>query len=78
MLMDAYRSSDTYEIALLFISGFRVIDTHRNGPRVTFVFENGDRCREVIKQYLCHELRIDAREYVDGIRTVKAMAYACK
>jgi hypothetical protein len=66
-----FQSSDLYEVALLFASGFRLIDTVREGERIHFVFDQKEACEMTIKQYFSNELTIKVRDYVEGLRTVK-------
>ena len=75
MSENTYTTADYYETALLFTCGYKLVNTDRNGERINFIFSNKESCEEVIKKYFANELKVKARDFVEGLKTVKSYIF---
>jgi len=70
-----YQTSDFYETAVLYSAGMKLVNTSHSGQRINFYFNDFNNCESVIKKYFAHELKIDAMDLIDAIKTVKTLIF---
>ena len=70
-----YSTSDYYETLVLYSSGYKLIDTTKNGERVTFYFDNVAGCTDTIKKYYANELLLKAQDMTNSIKTIKNILF---
>ena len=71
-----YRTKDLYEAAFLYASHAKLanIDSlSENSRSFWLIFEDHDRCVELLTTYWQKNAQIDARTFVDAIRNIKTL-----
>lgn len=75
-MKSTYRTKDLYEASFLYASHQKLLQLERVGSPFWFVFENRESCQELIDSYWKREARIDAKEFVDALRSLKDRLFA--
>ena len=72
-----YLTRDLPESAFLYTSGIKLIKTEivGNGRRICFVFEDRNKCEELVEKFMQKEGLVDAKTYSDSLRTLKDIVF---
>jgi ssRNA-specific RNase YbeY (16S rRNA maturation enzyme) len=76
--MEKYKTSDLYFASFLKCVGVALITTEIEGKKISFVFEDKGTIKELKKQYFNREATVPALNFVDEIRSMKALTYMSK
>ncbi len=69
-----YGTVDLYLGAYLRARGTKLVDLDRSGRRVTFIFEDSDKTRKLVKNFYDNgEVKINA--YKSALKDLKSMTY---
>ena len=69
--MTVYRTKDLYEASYLYTSGQKLLRLEKDKRPYWFIFESEEACHALIDKYWRKEARIDAKEFVDSLRSLK-------
>ena len=72
---DYFQTKDLSEAAFLYTSGQKLIGLDRNDIKIYFVFQDGEECEKLVSSFWSKEARVNAKDYSDGIRTLKALIF---
>jgi len=75
MKFETYETSDFYLASFLRANGFRIVDTRKEGRRVTFVFEDCPKRQQLITSYYNGEGTVNPLSFVDSMKNMKALVY---
>jgi hypothetical protein len=70
-----HKTKDQYISALFFSMGLKLEDTYREGQTVFFVWEDREKCEEIEKLYYQNRLKINPKNYVEGLITIKHLIF---
>ncbi len=73
---DTYESKDFYLAGFLMSSGISLASHHRKGQQTTFVFEDGERAKDLIAQYYAMQASVNPVVYGQAIRNLKSIIHA--
>lgn len=73
---NTHREKDLYIGAFLYASGRKLLRLEWAGAFYWFVFEDKERCEELSNQYWSGEAVVNAKAYVDALRTLKDRLFA--
>lgn len=73
---DFYSSTDLALAGALYASGYPLEALDRQDPsRVVFYFPRNKYLDDIVRLYLCHELKIDAQTYFYALKELKNRIY---
>lgn len=71
---EEYRTCDMYQAASLMAAGCKLVRYSSDKGRVYFHLDNRTSLAgSLVKDYLAHQLQVDALELVDKIRSLKSL-----
>ena len=68
-----WRTKDQYLASTLYAIGLKLDSSEWFDNACFFVFENEQKCQEVVKKYYAGELRVDPRDLWEGFKTIKSI-----
>ena len=73
-----YKSSDFYQAVVLKTVGFPLIRLERSGgQRFFFVFiDSNFTAQKTIEKYWNHEIKVDAKEFIENINELKTRIHS--
>jgi hypothetical protein len=69
-----YKTSDLYLSSFLKLSGFK-FSIKKNNKVITFLFEDSEKLREVINNYLTENATCDPLLFTNSIKNLKNLIY---
>lgn len=69
-----YATSDFYLSAFLKAKGMKLVDTEKDGRRTTFIFEDKENRRELIKEFYNDGI-VKINDFKNAIQDLKAIIY---
>ncbi len=73
--MNSYKTKDLYEAAFLYASGVKLTGLENDGKQMLFVFLGGE-VNQLSDTYWSKSGQIVAKDYADGIRSLKDRLFA--
>lgn len=73
--MNHYETNDLYLASYLRANDFQILDTRRDGKRITFVFEDRSNRQALIRDYYNGAGLISPLLFVDSMKNIKALVY---
>ena len=68
-----YHTKDIWEASLLYTTNKKLIHADNVNGRIWFSFADRNSCEEAIDAYLRKELSVNAKEFVEAIKTLKGL-----
>lgn len=75
---DVFSTSDFDTIVVLMYFGVPVADMESDGRRVTFHFQEPDRCKQLYLDHLNNKLEVQTNKFINTITTVKSTVMQLK
>ena len=69
-----YGTVDLYLGAYLRAQGIKLVDLDRSGRRVTFIFEDSDKTRKLVKNFY-DDGEVKINDYKSALKDLKSMTY---
>ncbi|MBA7491098.1 hypothetical protein ES702_01643 [subsurface metagenome] len=69
-----YGTVDLYLGAYLRARGIKLLDLDRSGRRVTFIFEDSDKTRKLVKNFY-DDGEVKINDYKSALKDLKSMTY---
>lgn len=69
-----YGTTDLYVGAFLKARGIKLIDVDKAGRRITFLFENSDKTKRLIKEFY-NEGRVKISDFQHALKDLKSITY---
>ena len=66
-----YRTKDLYESSYLYACHKKLLQLDRENGRCWFIFQDKQSCQSLIDSYWRREAKIDAKEFIDALRSLK-------
>ena len=74
--MDAcFKTRDLYLAAYLYSAGKKFIKVENDSGQFITVFEDKSACEKLVRAFWRKEAQVDARGYVDALRTLKDIIF---
>lgn len=73
--MSEFRTTDLYEASYLYAVGAEFLRLEGEGQK-WFVFSKKEECEELAKSFWGRKGVVNAKEFVDAIRTLKDLLFA--
>lgn len=70
----SYGTVDLYLGAYLRARGVKLLDLDRSGRRVTFIFEDSDKTRKLVKNFY-DDGEVKINDYKSALKDLKSMTY---
>ena len=70
-----FSTSDFWLAGSLVASGHQLMRLDWVGPKASFVFQNEKSCQQASNAYWDRDLKVDAKEFTDALRTLKDRLY---
>lgn len=70
-----YKTKDQYLSSTLYAMKLRLDSTEWLNGTCFFVFEDEDKCLNVVKKYYAGELRVDPRFLWEAFKTIKSIIF---
>lgn len=75
---DQFITKDLYLAGLLYAKNIKLEKVNRNGKLCWFVFNNKSLCEELQQQFFNKAVDVNAKDYVNALRTLKDLIFAEK
>ena len=72
----SYSTKDLYMASLLYAKRIPLLKLDWVGSSCFFVFDDEDRCQQIMNQYRQHQLKVEAELFISAIRTLKDMIFS--
>lgn len=72
---NCYRTKDLSEASFLYASGKKLIRLDKDNVKIWFIFEDKLSCENLSNSFWRKEALINAKEFADGIRTLKDLIF---
>lgn len=76
MFEEHYETNDLYYAAFLKSAGCNLVDFRNQSGKITFVFENTPRIKDLMLDYSNRKAQISALDYADNIRNLKSICWS--
>ena len=70
-----YHTKDIWEASLLYTTNKKLIHTDTVNGKIWFSFADKISCEEAVEAYLRKELSVNAKEFVEAIKTLKGLIF---
>ena len=70
-----YHTKDLWEASLLYTTNKKLIHTDNMNGKIWFSFADKASCEATVEAFLRKELNVNAKEFVDAIKTLKSVVF---
>jgi len=75
-MMSEFISRDLYISALCYAKRAKFNGIKREGKTCWFIFDDAENCKTLQEKYFAKTIEVNAKEFVDAIRTLKDLVFA--
>jgi len=71
----SYGSCDLYLTSFLKCRGCRIVDVDKSGRRITFLFQETEELKKLVKDYFNNDATAKINEFVHSLKDVKSIVF---
>ena len=71
-----FACKDLYLAALIYAKGVKLETVNREGKSCWFVFKDKQTCEDYQKKFFAKEIKVNAKDYSDALRTLKDLVFS--